>query len=133
MATKQKVGLPSKNEIRTYWSHRLVLEGKFLSPDELFEGDVCFACAMDNSDYTGPTHKAHIMAKCSGGPPTLDNLHVLCKACHLDSEFLEGKAYWNWFHKRTAMAGIMSTMMLIHEGRRAICLWLQRQGYPALN
>lgn len=133
MAMQKTRSVPSKEMIRNFWAHRLVLEGKFLSPDEIYEGDVCFACGMDNSDYTGPTDKAHIQASCNGGPATEENMHVLCKACHLDSEFLEGAAYWNWFHKRTAMAGIMSTMMLLHQGRQAIFSWLQRQGYPSLN
>lgn len=79
--------LPSREKIAAYWSERRDLD---------LYADECFACG----DYL-KLERAHICAHTSGGSGGPENLHVLCKSCHLESEMLEGRSYWRWFlHKR---------------------------------
>jgi 5-methylcytosine-specific restriction endonuclease McrA len=88
--------MPTRQRIKEYWNNTLVAYGKF-DKDEIFQGDYCFACGYDN----GPTIRAHIQAKCNGGPDEVENLHLLCPCCHRTSEFLEGDKYWHWFKERS--------------------------------
>lgn len=65
-------------------------------PSHLNDGQVindqCFAC--------GSTHKlerAHILPICLGGNNDVQNIHLLCAYCHLESETLHGESYWKWY------------------------------------
>ena len=60
------------------------------------EDGFCWACGMI---YDGGLERAHIQARCNGGPDTVDNLHLLCSTCHKVSEHLEGDAYWEWLRE----------------------------------
>lgn len=61
--------------------------------------DYCFACLRERP---GSTERAHILARCEGGIDSPVNLHMLCTACHHQSEFLSGDRYFDWFKKQTA-------------------------------
>jgi hypothetical protein len=80
----------------------------------LIEPDVCFACGMEASGF----ERCHIFPRVKGGPESADNLHMLCKVCHKDSEYLEGEAYWRWFWERTA-----SDMLMSRAARSGLNLW----------
>lgn len=70
----KKTGLPpAKNHEFTY-----------------LEEKVCFACGIFHH-----LHRAHIVPISSGGPNTVENIHLLCEACHSRSE--ANPKYWNWF------------------------------------
>lgn len=121
--------LPSKNEIIRYWNWnsisderdeattRLYRLGKY-QPQKYFNVfdffqsgeevdlediiflDFCFACGLHKL-----TQRAHILASSKGGPNSVENLHLLCKSCHDESELLSGEKYWNWFkHKDENLA-----------------------------
>lgn len=115
-----RANMPSKKQIRDFWATRLVMEGKLDSPrNEWFLQDACFAC--HNLWQIGQTtERSHILANCEGGVETVENLHLLCDACHKDSEMLSGQDYWDWFYKRSDMDGILSTMLLTVNGRKAM-------------
>lgn len=110
MSNKQQRKMPTERQIREYWAEWLSSENsdKFDSPQEAREKGVCFACGMK---AMGNIERAHITARCEGGTDTLDNLHMLCKACHKDSEFLSGDAYFQWFRERTAFDMFASVIM----------------------
>ena len=105
----QKRRMPSEKAIREHW--RPWLEARIDDPDEspVVDDDgvrtrLCFACGM----YCKVVEKAHITAKCNGGPDTVDNLHMLCRTCHKVSEALEGDEYWVWLDDWSAWDRIIA-------------------------
>ena len=104
--SKQNRKMPSKTAIKNYWADRYQeLGGNFDSKEEFMERDYCWACGADG---LGGTERCHIVAHCRGGHDTESNLHLLCPACHKDSEFLEGDLYWEWLKKRTITDAMLS-------------------------
>lgn len=73
-------GMPSADKILAYWKHRLKIYKK-----------ICFACGAPFR-----LHRAHIIPLNVGGTHDLDNLHLLCTPCHVESEDL--KVYDTWFN-----------------------------------
>lgn len=104
-------GMPNKPTIKNWWCANRpdVVLLKFDSLDEFMENDYCMACGMIHP--RGATERAHILALCEGGGNGPDNLHLLCAACHKDSELYSGAKYWQWFCDRTALHGILSQGM----------------------
>lgn len=49
----------------------------------------CFACGDSRN-----LEVCHIIPRVFGGSDDIDNLHILCKRCHGESEGL--KKYWEW-------------------------------------
>jgi hypothetical protein len=96
-------------EIRIFWAPKLVELDKFDSIEEVVAEDYCFACGFK---WPLKTQRAHISARV--GDPSkdqIDNLHLLCHVCHVDSEWLGGEAYWDWLKKRTVWDRFVSAMM----------------------
>ncbi|UOE45880.1 HNH endonuclease signature motif containing protein [Agromyces larvae] len=84
--------LPRKNapaaaKVLAYWAP--LLEEAGLSVD----AEYCWACGAN----VGYLERAHILARIEGGSNEPSNLHLLCPSCHLDSEMLHGRDYWQWF------------------------------------
>ena len=52
----------------------------------------CMACGVEDIQ----TDRAHIMPLNQDGTNELENLHLLCKVCHAESEKLWGKEYEVW-------------------------------------
>lgn len=96
-ASKRK--MPSERAIRIHWSERLWQVKGFDSVVEFMENGTCFACGWND----GAAERAHIHARCNGGIDTAENLHMLCRICHKDSEGLEGERYWEWLMQRNAL------------------------------
>jgi len=82
----QKRNMPSKVKILNYWKDRI---------DEAVDINHCFACSSLDSRLLD---RAHILAKHLGGEDSVENLHILCKHCHISSETLSGEQYWHWFN-----------------------------------
>ncbi len=55
----------------------------------------CFACGCPDG-VLGGLQRAHIKSRTDGGADVESNLHLLCTPCHVESEYLSGRAYWNW-------------------------------------
>jgi hypothetical protein len=77
----QKRKMPSRKAIASFWNDELGYNN----------GNNCFAC-----HWGGALERCHITARHNGGSDGVENLHVLCQACHDDSEAIEGKQYLNW-------------------------------------
>lgn len=102
----------SEKAIRKHWVDRLWEKKGFDSPDEFMEKGICFACNL-----CADLEKAHIQALSIGGNDNLENIHLLCKICHKDSEYLEGKKYFDWLYSRN----IIDVMFNI-AGRKGVNL-----------
>ena len=94
--------MPKKTAIKDYWKGWLVEQEKFDSITEVLEADYCWACGfIGETDKDDWTERAHIQAKIEGGLDVVENLHLLCSACHVSSELLNGQDYFDWFKART--------------------------------
>jgi hypothetical protein len=82
--------LPKKEIILKYWS-------KYFQNDDQINihnlVECCFACGRNTK-----IERAHILSRFNGGDDNVENIHLLCSGCHTDSEFIWGKAYWNWLY-----------------------------------
>ena len=105
--------MPNKAKIKKYWTNELLDLQKFDSEFELMEADYCFACGF----YFGGTERCHIKARCTGGPDTVDNLHLLCHSCHVTSELLDGDKYWDWFKNGPYLVHAMFSINRFNEYR----------------
>jgi len=54
--------------------------------------DVCWCCGR----ITMWLERAHIEPICEGGVDEPSNIHLLCRSCHTDTEFMRGKLYWQY-------------------------------------
>jgi len=52
--------------------------------------DMCWRCGVISCHL----ERAHILPVCEGGDNDESNLHLLCKMCHKQTEFLWGEPYW---------------------------------------
>ena len=84
---KQLRKMPSKIKILNHWKDILI--------DEAVDINHCFACGSLDSHSL---ERAHILARHLGGEDSVENLHMLCKHCHISSEPFNGKLYWDWFN-----------------------------------
>jgi hypothetical protein len=73
--------MPSKKQICEYWDGH---------PDLIVLEDTCWRCGV-LSTYL---ERAHILPRLEGGTNDESNLHLLCKMCHKQTEFLWGEPYW---------------------------------------
>ena len=83
----RKRNMPSKKDIYEYWKYKL-------NPD--YSNLSCFKCGFDKG-----IQRAHIKSVCEGGTDELNNIHLLCKNCHLDSEAWSGYVYDIWLSSLT--------------------------------
>lgn len=69
----------TEQEIRVYWADILTRKypQKFTSSANILDAGECFACGVQ----VNPLHRAHIVARVSGGSDAADNLHRLCAVC----------------------------------------------------
>ena len=88
--SKKQRKMPTQKAIYRHWVKNM--------PDccdEQFYEKQCFACGSGSI-----LQRCHINAKCEGGVDDEENLHLLCKPCHLESEILQGSNYWEWFSEK---------------------------------
>jgi hypothetical protein len=97
---RQKRFHQKPKEILEFWRKALATKyGKdiYLSSYRVDE-HVCFACG-----YPSGTQRCHIIPKCNGGADDIFNIHLLCRECHLESEFIETQnAYFEWLISKNA-------------------------------
>ena len=101
---KKERRMPSRNVIYRHW-----IDGKLIDAHNLGEcgKDQCFACGR-----YGYTERTHITARCNGGDDSVWNIHLLCKQCHNQSEYLEGPEYWDWFTNKEFGAGFFEQLKI---------------------
>lgn len=119
-AKMKRKGMPSKAKIVEHWIPLLVNEEYDLDYyyDEVLNENnqlktgikkandnciMCFACTVVSA-----TQRAHIVPVCEGGTNNVSNLHLLCSACHYESEGIETIESYNfWFsHKNLSNSAI---------------------------
>jgi hypothetical protein len=90
--------MPKPEEIVDYWAERLIE----MDIEELaVTGGSCFVCGA-----VSRLERAHILALTEGGTNGLENIHLLCRQCHDESELLSGAAYWRWYIEKRCAAFI---------------------------
>lgn len=60
----------------------------------------CMACG-----HIGGLQRAHILSAFNGGSHDPDNIHLLCRNCHAESEAYSGEPYWRWLRFKIAEPG----------------------------
>jgi len=94
MMTTRK--MPKESAIRQYWADGARWREMGVDrPETVLSKDVCMAC-----EFPLGTQRAHIKARSAGGPDSVDNLHMLFRYCHAESEYIEGETYWRWFDRQ---------------------------------
>jgi len=91
--------MPSAAAIVAHWAPSLVSMGHFATEKDV--NSHCFAC---KNGCRAPD-RAHIISLGDGGGNELENLHLLCRPCHLASEYMSTDRYWEWFGSRDAREG----------------------------
>lgn len=96
----------NKISIKKYWYSKLKLKGKIkkITRKEFFEKDHCFACLR----VCAHLDRAHIVAHNKGGNDKKQNLHLLCRTCHQQSETYSDDLYWQWFMGQNAFHSLLS-------------------------
>lgn len=82
-AQHSKRNYQTKKAICAYWDGR--------HPRISAIEDICWCCG----EYTS-LDRCHIHALVDGGSDTLDNVHLLCRPCHLRTEGMTPAAYWTY-------------------------------------
>ena len=98
--------MPSALAIRKHWAEALWSIKGFDSIDEFMDPLPCFACGMHFGKLK--PERSHIKARVEGGGDNVENLHMLCRYCHKDSEILQGDRYWSWFYARNSYDMLLS-------------------------
>lgn len=81
MTENKRNSMPRKKQICEYWDGH---------PDLIVLEDACWRCGVI-SRYL---ERAHILPRHKGGTDDESNLHLLCKMCHKQTEWLWGEPYW---------------------------------------
>jgi hypothetical protein len=105
--------MPSRKKIREYWAVNVDFPWKsFCSPNELLTEDACFACGCSDNGF----ERAHIYPRSMGGSDKPENLHILCRCCHKDSEGVDGEKYMKWFESRSFADALISRAVRSGDG-----------------
>jgi len=101
--------MPKADEIRQFWAYKLLALNKVIDVENVLDPITethfsssgkketlhtwqCFCCGR-----AGALDRAHIKAMSIGGTNTAENLHMLCRSCHVESEPYQDESYWRWF------------------------------------
>lgn len=93
MEKNNRHDMPNSKEILEFWQNSKEINKPFLiNATE----KTCFACGWNVG-----TQRCHINPLIMGGNNDLENLHLLCRHCHYESERLNGIYYFKWFNKKS--------------------------------
>jgi hypothetical protein len=90
MSRRRSHEMPTKYKVLRAWKSWLKENKPIVIPPE-YDGYFCFACGK-----RGEVERAHIKARSEGGSDREENIHLLCPACHGESEYMKDKLYWHW-------------------------------------
>lgn len=107
MGRKRK--MPSREKIFKHWKNKL---------NNITNNNTCFKCGVTRffNKKNIIVDRAHILAVCEGGTDDLNNLHLLCKSCHRESEAYSGVEYDLWFTSRNKEEFATSLFLLWEKG-----------------
>lgn len=95
MGDSSSRNMPTWKQVAKYWSS-MFIKHDWEVDHEILYNKQCFACGRH-----GKIQRCHIKPKWNGGSDDVKNIHLLCVACHEESESIYGLAYWRWYkHKR---------------------------------
>lgn len=104
----RKKNMPSKIKIFNYWNGKL---------KNALSDNTCFKCGISNNDKKyNIVDRAHILSVFDGGTDNLDNLHLLCKKCHTESEAYNDLVYDLWFSSENNEQFCKSLFFLLEKG-----------------
>ncbi len=118
---KNRKGMPTKLAVVKYWVDKLTQTDEYgikTSLDCYYDGDtkeatkICFAC--ENTDLT---ERCHIVSVDKGGSNSVDNIHLLCRECHLESENLDNKTLYIEWIKRKDMLNSGSYLRVLNKAK----------------
>ena len=105
----RKRNMPSRKKIFDFWNGKL---------KSVVNDNTCFKCGVTSvlNKEMVIVDRAHILAVCEGGSDELDNLHLLCRSCHKDSEAYSGEEYNLWFLSKSKEQFAKSLFVLWDKG-----------------
>jgi len=84
--------MPSRSQIKDYWFPLHFSKfGETRTGDDELVDDECWACGSNLY-----IERCHIHSFSEGGSNNTDNLVLLCRGCHHESELLSPQFFWNW-------------------------------------
>jgi hypothetical protein len=112
--------MPTWKAIKEYWLQTSIFQLKGIKDNSI---NFCFACTRNFHNIK--LERAHIHALWAGGNNSVENLHLLCGACHIDSENFgfgfedenrhyidfDQSIYWQWFFDRNPSKARFSEYM----------------------
>jgi hypothetical protein len=104
----RKRNMPSRIDVFNYWKNKL---------DSTVDDNTCFKCSA--TSIFGDAlivDRAHILAVCDNGTDEVDNIHLLCRGCHRESEAYSGNEYKLWFLSKNKEEFAKSLFILIDSG-----------------
>jgi len=113
---------PKKELMRKYW-----YEGPLSQMFQPYtDTDFCMACGIKTT-----TDRAHILAQSEKGSHQFNNIHLLCKDCHGESEMMEGLHYWAWLMVNEA--GALEVTSTPNQDNPLMTQCVDRPGTPILG
>lgn len=105
----RKRNMPSRKKIFDFWNGKL---------KSAVNDNTCFKCGVTSvlDKNVVIVDRSHILAVCEGGSDELDNLHLLCRSCHKDSEAYSGEEYNLWFLSKSKEQFSTSLFVLWDKG-----------------
>lgn len=99
--------MPSRAKIFEYWKDKI---------NNAKNDNTCFKCGITSLfEDTVIVDRAHILAVCEGGSDDVDNLHLLCRNCHRESEAYNGSEYKLWITSKNREEFAKSLYVLWHD------------------
>lgn len=96
MMRRTRNDTPTRERIAAYWFPKHFARfGKTRTGDDELLADECWACGNGTR-----VERCHIHSFDDGGPNTADNLVLLCRPCHDESEFLSPDGFWTWIRSK---------------------------------
>ena len=89
---------PTRQAIRDFWDSQEGIELLSTKTGIVRSySNGCYACG-----FLFSLERCHIIAKVNGGSYSVTNFHLLCRNCHIESEFFDNgdNRYWRWFRNK---------------------------------
>ena len=99
--------MPSRAKIFEYWKDKI---------HNAKNDNTCFKCGITSIfEDTVIVDRAHILAVCEKGSDDVDNLHLLCRNCHKESEAHNGNEYKLWMASKNREEFTKSLFVLWYD------------------
>ena len=105
------------NEVIDYWlksNENIFINKPSIETKLILREETCFCCG----DHRGNLEKAHIIPVSSGGSDNVNNIHILCKPCHLRTEafsdlpIIGKELYFNFIKKHPELCILRENILI---------------------